>query len=126
LKKYFRRGENISGIFNWLLQGYDLLRSEGLETPPRVIASIEEYRRGNGSVSAVDAFVGDMLEPQKSGRLATPEVYAAYTDWAARRGYPPISNRAFVMELRQRRCDIRRNGAVGNVLVGFAIKSEAD
>jgi putative DNA primase/helicase len=125
LKKFFRKYGSLSGIFNWLLQGYKLLQSEGLDVPARITAAIEEYRRGSGGGDAISAFIGEVLEARNGGRLATSEVYAAYTDWAARRQYPAISNRAFVMELRHR-CNIRRDGAVGNVLVGFAIKSEVD
>ena len=115
LKKFFRRRENMSGILNWLIEGYRLMKSEGLAVPKRIQAAVEEYRKDT------DVF-GTFLEEvtfEKSGhRLATSELYIYYDMWAKENGYRPLNNRGFVGELRHR-CDVRRDGAVGNVVVGI-------
>ena len=48
------------------------------------------------------------------------ELYTAYTVWAKDNGYRQLNNKNFVAELR-RRLDIRRDGTVGNVVVGVVL-----
>lgn len=45
LKTPFRQQENLSGIFNWLIEGYRMLKSEGLTVPERVLQATKEYRQ---------------------------------------------------------------------------------
>jgi len=117
LKKLFRRKESMSGIFNWLLEGYRLLQAEGLALPKRVQAAIEAYRL---ETDIIGSFVAETLTAETESRLATAEVYGVYKDWASTNGYRPMSNRSFTGELR-RRHDLRRDGAKGNVLVGYRV-----
>ena len=117
LKKRFRRKESMSSIFNWLLEGYRLLQKEGLALPARVNAAIEEYRL---ETDIIGSFVAETLTAEADGRIATAEVYSVYKDWANANGYRPMSNRSFTGELR-RRHELRRDGARGNVLVGFRV-----
>ena len=117
LKKWFRRKESMSGIFNWLLEGYRLLQTEGLALPERVQAAIEAYRL---ETDIIGSFVTETLIAETDSRLATAEVYGVYKDWASTNGYRPMSNRSFTGELR-RRHDLRRDGARGNVLIGYRV-----
>jgi len=117
LKKLFRLRESMSGILNWLLEGYRLLQEEGLALPHRVQAAIEEYRL---ETDIIGSFVAETLTAEADARLATAEVYAVYKNWASANGYRPMSNRSFTGELR-RRHELRRDGIKGNVLVGFRV-----
>jgi len=117
LKKLFRRRESMSGIFNWLLEGYRLLQAEELALPKRVQIAIEAYRL---ETDIIGSFVAETLTAETDSRLATAEVCSVYKDWASTNGYRPISNRSFTGELR-RRHDLRRDGAKGNVLIGYRV-----
>ena len=117
LKKLFRRKESMSGIFNWLIEGYRLLQAEGLTLPARIQSAIEAYRL---ETDIIGSFVTETLIAETDSRLATAEVYSVYKDWASTNGYRPMSNRSFTGELR-RRHDLRRDGAKGNVLIGYRV-----
>jgi putative DNA primase/helicase len=45
LKDFFRKPENMSGILNWLLEGYRLLQNEGLDMPEKVASAISNYNK---------------------------------------------------------------------------------
>ncbi len=117
LKKFFRRRENMSGILNWVIEGYRLLREEGLTVPIKVTEAIKIYRQ---ETDIVGAFLSEKPAHQEKSRLSTAELYNHYNTWAKDNGYRPINNKNFVGELR-RRFDIRRDGAVGNVIVGLSL-----
>ena len=116
LKRQFRRWENMSGILNWLIEGYRLLRAEGLVVPVRVKVAVEEYRQ---ELDEIGAFFSDEVGESHGNRVPTSEMYIHYGRWSKENGYRPMNNRRFVGELR-RRCDVRRDGKSGNVLVGYA------
>lgn len=117
LKKLFRKQKNMSGILNWLIEGYRLLQAEGLILPPRVLSAISAYR---SEADIFGMFIEESTMPQEGIRVATSELYAAYMLWAKDNGYRPLNSKNFVGELR-RRFDVRRSGTVGNVVVGLKI-----
>jgi putative DNA primase/helicase len=121
LKKLFRRRENMSGILNWLIEGYRLLKVEGLAEPAKVKAAIEAYR---SEADIIGAFLAEHTIGKEDGRVPTSELYALYVDWAKANVYKPLSNRSFTMDIH-RRYEIRRTGADGRVVIGIAVKSEA-
>jgi phage/plasmid-associated DNA primase len=45
LKRLFRKKENMSGILNWMVDGYRLLLEVGLDVPARVADAIAAYRQ---------------------------------------------------------------------------------
>jgi len=121
LKKLFRKKDSMSGIFNWLVEGYRLLTATGLSCPPRVELAIEEYR---SEADIIGVFLSDYTVRKDDGRVSTAELYALYSDWAKANGYKPLSNRSFTIDLN-RRFEIRRTGADGRVVIGLAIKVKA-
>jgi putative DNA primase/helicase len=123
LKKLFRKYENMSGVLNWLIEGYRLLKEEGLTVPERVAAAIASYQFGN--IDTIGAFIADMLIPSAGEKVKTSAIYALYRDWARDCGFRAVRVQDFVSELRNR-VEVKHISAVGNVAVGFAIKSEAD
>ena len=119
LKEFFKESANTSGILNWLIEGYRLLCKEELAIPARVQAEIEKYRLQKDNIGS---FFAEVLTPQEGNRIATSEVYTAYKDWTELKVYKSIANRSFTMELKRRGYDIRADGKVSNVLVGYAFK----
>lgn len=120
LKKLFRSRESMSGIFNWLVQGYQLLQTEGLTTTVRVQAAVDAYRL---ETDVFGAFLTDFTVVSVSSRLSTSELYSHYIGWAKDNGYRQINSKNFVGELR-RRFDVRKDSH-GNVVVGLAISADA-
>ena len=115
LKALFRQQENLSGIFNWLIEGYRLLKLEGLTVPERVLQVTKEYRQ---ETDIVGTFLNDTLMEEEGNSLLTNGLYRKYVDWIKDNGYRPLNSKNFVGELR-RRYDIRRDGIRGNEIVGM-------
>lgn len=114
IKALFRQRENLSGIFNWLIEGYRLLKLEGLTVPERVLQATKEYRQ---ETDIVGTFLNDTLMVAEGNRIPTSELYRKYVDWIKDNGYRPLNSKNFVGELRHR-YDIRRDGMRGNEIVG--------
>lgn len=116
LKALFRQAENMSGILNWLIEGYRLLRAEGLTVPRRVLQATREYRQES---DVVGTFLTDTLTVTDGARVQTVALYRRYTDWAKENGYRALNSKNFIGELR-RRYDVRRDGARGNEVLGVS------
>jgi putative DNA primase/helicase len=117
LKKLFRRSVNKSAILNWLLEGYWNLQKDGLAVPLRVEQTIAAYRQES---DVIGEFLSDSTIELAGSRLPTAELYVHYANWTKDNGYKPLNSKNFIAELR-RRLDIRRDGSVGNVVVGLAL-----
>ena len=122
LKKHFRRGVNKSAILNWLVDGYRPMLEVGLSVPQRVEDAIAAYR---SEVDVFGTFLAETTVESEGCRLATSLLYSHYQQWVKDNGYRAMSSKTFVSELR-RRCDVRRDGATGNVAVGLGIAVNYD
>ena len=117
LKRLFQKSENRSAILNWLIEGYRLLKADGLTMPPRVIDAIASYRQ---EADVFGSFLDEYTAEKDGSRLSTSELYSHYITWAKDNGYRQMNSKNFVGELR-RRCDVRRDGSMGNVVVGIVL-----
>ena len=117
LKDFFRQPENMSGILNWLLDGYMRLQEEGLNIPPSVKEAVAAYRQ---AADVIGTFFTECTIQKEKNRLSTSKFYNCYALWAKDNGYRQMNNKKFVAELRQR-YDVQKDGAVGNVVVGLAL-----
>ena len=110
LKKLFRQKENMSGILNWLIDGYRMLLADGLAMPPKVADSIAQY---NVEDDITGDFFSEILVQSDGKRLQTSAIYKRYAVWSKENGYRPVNCKFFVSELR-RKYEIRRDGRRGN------------
>jgi putative DNA primase/helicase len=117
LKRLFRKKENMSGILNWLVDGYRLLLEVGLDVPARVADAIAAYRQ---EADIIGTFLDEYTIEESGAKIQTSELYSNYVNWAKQNGYKPLSSRSFVGELR-RRVEVRRDCALGNIAVGIAL-----
>ena len=115
LKTLFRKRDNMSGILNWMIDGYRLLLEVGIESPKRVDDAIAAYRQ---ETDIIGQFLSDCTVRHDGGRLAASELYSAYSVWAKDNGYRQMNNNNFVAEIR-RRFDVRRDG-LGTVVLGIS------
>ena len=90
--------ENISGIFNWCIEGLRLYRETGLDMTEEIRAATEEYRKNSDKVAL---FIEEKME--KTGRnSAAGNVYQHYKDWCMENGYGVESKRSFFDELKNK------------------------
>lgn len=75
LKQKFAEAEVQSAILNWLLEGYRLLRKEGLRLPKSVKAATERYQHDSDKMVL---FFEDNLVADDTAEELTATVYARY------------------------------------------------
>ena len=68
LKAFFRQEQNMSGIFNWLIDGYYLLMIDGLKEATKMTEAINEYREES---DIFGTFLNETLLNADGYRLAT-------------------------------------------------------
>jgi putative DNA primase/helicase len=113
LKKIFCYSNNLSGILNWLIEGYRLLKSEGLEPSERIKQALADYRQDS---DVIGAFLAEMVAPSSSEKLLTRDLFQSYSTWLNDTGLRALSVQQFVAELRKRYV-VKRYGAVGKVVL---------
>ncbi len=119
LKTFFKDPENLSGILNWMLRGYELMKVEGLEQTGKLFEAVDEYREES---DIFGNFVHDCLRVSENNRLPTKRIYEVYQNWARECGYRPMNMKNMTQELKKR-YDIRRD-SLGNNLINFDLTSE--
>jgi len=117
LKDYFRQPENLSGILNWLIDGYRLYRNEGLEPSELIKASIKQFAAESDILSI---FLDETIIRSEKERLSTAVLYRLYAVWAKARGNKPMRIQSFVGELRKR-YEVFHDRKIGNVIVGATL-----
>lgn len=86
LKAEFTKEENLSGILNWVLDGYRKLKQTGFNVPSSVTEATLSYQRENDKVAQ---FIEEKLEENGNSEERTSEVYLAYQNWCRENGYYP-------------------------------------
>lgn len=123
LKVFFCQPENLSGIFNWCLEGlekYMTLRhtsSHGLKyyLPKKVKERIEECKQEQ-DFSLVATFIEKNLLKDEDKNISVKEVFKAYSKWCREKEYPRCNYRSFTKELRKQKKLTRRSE--GFVILG--------
>lgn len=124
LKDILREQDNISGIFNWCIDGLKLFYQEGARPPQAVINATEEYRQNSDKLGN---FILECLEHTDNNSTAK-DVYEVYCKWCEENGYGTENKGNFFAELRTKNI-FKETGTVGkvtvrNVVVGYEIKGE--
>ena len=84
LKQLFAEPENMSGILNWMLEGYRKFREEKLDMPDSVINATQEYRMASDKISQ---FCEACLVEKPGSELRSKAVYNRYKEWSVENGY---------------------------------------
>lgn len=119
LKNKLKTEEMLSGILNWLIVGYSLLKSEGLETPTSVELATLEYREES---DIIGTFLTETIYVSEGRRIPTSTLYQLYKDWCTLNGYHALNNKNFVGEIKKRH-EVKRNGTRGNEVVNIDLFS---
>lgn len=124
LKDKLKTSENISGIFNWCLDGLRLYREHGADPPKAVQAATAEYRQSSDKIGN---FISECLSKtgQNSGAGA---VYQRYSEWCSDNGFGTENKGNFYDELKSKGIFAPRgtvNGkTVRNIVKGYEIAEE--
>lgn len=78
LKEQFAQNDIKSAVLNWMLQGYYLLKAEGLNPPDSVIVSTRQYAHDSDTFLL---FVDECLAPAPGYMVRTSDVYKQYQSW---------------------------------------------
>jgi putative DNA primase/helicase len=121
LKKELRKPENMSGILNWLIEGYqmlqdDIAQNKSINVPGQINAATENYQTNASIYSGyIDDFFNENIEKSGDAPVKTSEIYEKYSAWAKNNDVSPVRIQDFVAELRNR-YKVTRDREKGNVV----------
>lgn len=122
LKAEFSKEENLSGILNWVLQGYEKLQQTGFEVPTSVKEATLAYHRENDKMGQ---FIDERLIADGNGEERTSEIYFAYQEWCRENGYYPENARNFKAAVSSVGTIVRkrprRGGDKTTLLIGYQL-----
>lgn len=132
LKQTLVQPENLSGVFNWCMEGLRRLQTEGLEAPASVLAATEDYEKANDKMAM---FFADRLEADPQGETVMESLYSAYTAWCSKNGFMATNRQKFNAEVerycgdngqikRKRPNGRGRNANPQSMLVGYTMLPE--
>ena len=119
LKDKLRQSSEISGIFNWCLQGLKEYRYEGLEPVQAVTEATEEYR---ASSDKMGSFIMECLEQKIGENTRGGEVYEVYSKWCTDNGYGVENKGNFFADLKSKGV-LNATGTVGGVTCRNVLKN---
>lgn len=127
LKQKFAEPEVQSTILNWLLEGYRLLRKEGLRLSKSVKDATERYQHDSDKMVL---FFEDNLVADDTAEELTSVVYARYKGWCQENGCYAEGMKNFKQGLETFAPVVRkrpkRGGEKTTLLIGYRLISEFD
>ncbi len=127
LKRQFAEEQVQSAILNWLLEGYRLLRQEGLYLPKSVRDATDRYQHDSDKMAL---FFEDNLVEDKAAEVLTSTVYARYKSWCQENGCFPEGMKNFKQGLQAFAQIVRKRPKSGGekttVLLGYRLLTEFD
>jgi len=122
LKNEFSKEKSQSGILNWLVEGYGMLRQEGLAQPEVIRQAIGAYAHDSDKIMQ---FVEDCLKAVPTDEVRTAAVYDAYRQWCVDNGCYAENSRNFNQALRRfatvERKRPRNGGGQTTLLLGYRL-----
>jgi putative DNA primase/helicase len=127
LKEAFAKPANQSGILNWLVAGYKILKERGLVPSPAVLAATDSYRYDSDKIAQ---FIEDCLTPDPNGEARTSAVYKEYQSWCKRNGVRFEGATNFKQALSATAQIVRKRprggGGLTTLLVGFSLPDSVE
>lgn len=123
LKDLFQQPHNISGIFNWLIEGLKLKNAEGLEQPESVTEATNQYREESDTMGL---FISDCLKQVYGWKVLIRYIYECYKYWCDENGYSPLNSRNLNAELRKKGLIIRPSTGGKTYLFDYHFNMDTD
>lgn len=96
LKNLFSKKENLSGILNWILEGYRKLNADGFDVLDSIKKATYDYHKENDKIGL---FVEERLTKDVNAEERTSNLYFAYQNWCRDNGYYTENTRNFKSSL---------------------------
>lgn len=126
LKDRLKDESEISGIFNWCLEGLKMFNSEGLEQTEAIISATEEYRTNSDKLGN---FISECLI-ESSTNTQAKDVYEKYREWCTENGYGTENMTNFYNELTSKGIFSKRAKVKDtwkhNVVLGYEVFNDID
>ena len=123
LKDKLKAANEISGIFNWCLDGLKKFREEGLTIPKEVEVATAEYEKQNDKVAK---FFKQALVKNSKKNISCNDAYNKYCRWCDKNALPSLSKSEFMQYLKDKELWKKQgtvNGkTVQNVVNGYDFK----
>lgn len=124
LKDRLKTKENISGLFNWCLEGLKRFYLAGGKPPNPITAATSHYQTDSDKIGL---FITDCLEVSKRNTKGS-DVYFKYQSWCKESGQYPEGKSRFFHSLKNRGMLAERGTVNGitckNVVIGYEIQFE--
>jgi len=117
--------ENISGIFNWCLEGLQKFHDNGLEPPQTINDATTEYQHNSDKVGN---FINECLEKSSDDNCRASDAYNIYKRWCDLNGYGCENKANFFDELKTKNLFSQSGTVKGktyyNIIRGYKIVNE--
>jgi len=110
-----------SGILNWILEGTERWRREGLVVPAAILNATDEYR---GEMDVIGNFMKECCIAKEGVSIRIRELYKAYADWCDENNEHAVSERFFTLRLKEMGYEQRRT-AEARYWWGLALREKS-
>lgn len=125
LKDKLKVENEISGIFNWLLEGLENFREEGLTTPEEIKIATAEYEKKNDKI---DKFIKQELVKDSKKNVSCNDAHNKYCQWCDKNTLPSLSKGEFMKYLKEhnywQKQGTVKGKTVQNVIAGYDFKDK--
>lgn len=114
----------LPGILNWALAGYEAWRSRGLAAPAAVMAAVDRYR---SEQDVIGSFIEDRCVLTPAATIAKGELFEAYVNWAEANNERAWSQTRFSLRLKDRGIGEQREAGTGKRFwTGIGLRKSAN
>jgi putative DNA primase/helicase len=96
LKAYFETPEAMTGIFSWLVAGYDKYIREGMKMSAEMQKVVKQYEKDNDLILQ---FLEDRCQRDDNSEVLGKTLYDCFKSWCRTNGYYSCSNKKFHAEV---------------------------
>lgn len=97
LKDKLSTKEALSGILNWMIEGWIAFCREGLEVPEAIKKSTTDYE---ASSDKLQNFINECLAEAEGKNISVKETYARYEKWCSENGYHVENKQNFISDCK--------------------------
>lgn len=93
----FSRPESLTGILNWLIEGFNIYEKNGLQRTTLINEAINQYHQISDNVLM---FTQECLRVKQGSALASTVIYTHYRSWCFRNGEKDVPQFIFSQKLK--------------------------
>lgn len=109
----------MDAVLAWAVAGWQGYQQHGLAEPAAVRAATDNYHR---DADALGRFISEECETGPEYSSLTEPLHQAWSQWAAAEGHPPMSKRAFGIQLEQRGYEARKGTGGVRIRAGIRLQ----